>query len=539
MRRVFQYAKLPSAKGTALPEAWRRFLRGSSVDDDLDVWRIVTRVNNLKLVLGGPGCGKTTRLLAIVAEEMHAGVMPQHIAFVTFTKSAATEAKERAAVAFGLDPETDLPWFRTIHSLTYAQLKVGRDEVMDKRDWKEFGEVVGERITGYYEASDGAPGGGREIGDTMLRIVDYAATTLMDLDAAWRHLDEAVDWWRLRRFADAMRAYKEDSDKIDFTDMLLRYIRDGKPVDVQVAVIDEAQDLTAAQWAAVKRAFSGAERVYVGGDDDQAIYHWAGADVHQFLSLSAAPEVLPLSHRLPRQIHAHAQRIAARISARYVKRFEPSDREGVIEWHQYPSSVELGDGSWFLLARNTYMLGQLESLVREAGVNYARRSGPAVLPADVLMMQMWERLRNGKLTDLSARDARSLLKALDFPILQMRELQRYSLDALNVPVELRTHPWFTALRGIPEERRDYYQACLRRGEKLTKPPRIRIETIHGVKGAEADHVLLMTDLSHRTAHSFRLAPDNEHRVFYVGATRALHSLHVILPQSDLAYPLTT
>lgn len=494
-------------------------------------------MNNLKLVLGGPGCGKTTRLLAIVAEEMSNGVLPQNIAFVTFTKAAATEAKERAAAQFGLDPATDLPWFRTIHSLAYAQLKVGRDEVMDKRDWREFGEVVGEKMTGFYDASDGLPGGGREIGDTMLRIVDYAATTLVDLETAWHSLDEVVDWWRLRRFADALRLYKEDSDKLDFTDMLLRYIGDGKAIDVEVAVIDEAQDLTAAQWKAVQRAFAGAERVYVGGDDDQAIYHWAGADVRQFLGLSTAPEVLPISHRLPRQIHAQALRIAARISERYVKEFRPSDREGAVEWHQYPSSVEFGEGSWFLLARNTYMLGRLEALVREAGVNYARRSGPAVLPGDVATMQTWERLRSGKVADLSARDARPLLKALDLPAPQMRELQRYTLDMLGVPVERRAFPWFEALLGIPEERRDYYQACLRRKEKLTVAPRIRIETIHGVKGAEADHVLLMTDLSHRTAHSFRLAPDNEHRVFYVGATRALKTLHLIMPQSDLYYPL--
>jgi len=497
-------------------------------------------MNNLKLVLGGPGCGKTTRLLQIVEEELNAGVPASAIAFVTFTKAAATEAKERAAIKFGLDPKTDLPWFRTIHSLAYAKLGVSRDEVMDRRDWVEFGHVVGETMSGTYDATEGPPsGGGREIGDSMLRVVDYAATTLLSLAEAWHSLDEFVDWHRLERFASALRAYKDDSDKLDYADMLLRYGREGEPVDVRVAVIDEAQDLTAAQWAAVRRAFAGAERVYVGGDDDQAIYHWAGADVPQFLSLSSAPEVLPISWRLPRSVHALSLSVARRISHRYHKAFQPSAREGEVIWHHRPESVDFHEGSWFLLARNTYMLTKLEAIVREAGVNYSRRAGPAVNPGHVRTMQLWEKLRTGKLADISAAEARALLKALDQPTQQMRELQRYTLDMLHVPLGLRDSPWSVALTGIPSEAREYYLACLRRGEKLTVPPRIRIETIHGVKGAEADHVLLMTDLSHRTAKSFRQNADNEHRVFYVGMTRALQTLQIVLPQSDLFYQIET
>jgi superfamily I DNA/RNA helicase len=98
-------------------------------------------------------------------------------------------------------------------------------------------------------------------------------------------------------------------------------------------------------------------------------------------------------------------------------------------------------------------------------------------------------------------------------------------------------PWFEALVGLPGDRRDYYLACLRRGEKLTKDPRIHINTIHGVKGQEAANVLLMSDMSGRTATSYRLNADNEHRVFYVGITRAEQALHIVMPQSDQAYPM--
>lgn len=498
-------------------------------------------MNNLQLVLGGPGCGKTTRLLEIVQRELANGVAPHEIAFVTFTRAAANEAGERASAKFNLG-EKDLPWFRTIHSLAYARLGVQRDEIMGPRDWREFGELVGETLTGHYDTTDN-PGewAGRELGDQLLRIVDFAATTLQPLDATWRSLNEPVDWWRLKRFADSFALYKADTGKFDFTDLLMMYIKEGEPLDkIKVAVIDEGQDLTAAQWQAVRRAFQNAERVYVGGDDDQAIYHWAGADVEQFLTLTDTPTVLEVSHRLPRKIHALSLQIASRISKRYVKNFQPSDREGIVEHHQHIHSVDISaPGSWLLLARNNYMLGSLEAMVRDRGIPYVRRGRPSVVAGDVRVIQLWEKIRvAGPETTLSAAESRALCKdGFGLKVLpQMREMSRYTLADLGLS-EHRDKFWYDALVGISERQREFYRTCLRRGEKLTKPPRIRIETIHGVKGAEAENVALMTDMSAKTARGYDASPDAEHRVFYVGATRAKSALHIIQPQSDLYYPL--
>ena len=96
----------------------------------------------LTLVLGGPGCGKTTHLLDVVREHLAAGIAPAQIAFVSFTRAAANEAAERAAKQFGL-AEDDLPWFRTIHSLCFARLGASREEVLGPKDWREFGTLVG------------------------------------------------------------------------------------------------------------------------------------------------------------------------------------------------------------------------------------------------------------------------------------------------------------------------------------------------------------------------------------------------------------
>tara|TARA_Y100000289_G_scaffold22741_1_gene22185 strand:- start:464 stop:706 length:243 start_codon:yes stop_codon:yes gene_type:complete len=68
----------------------------------------------------------------------------------------------------------------------------------------------------------------------------------------------------------------------------------------------------------------------------------------------------------------------------------------------------------------------------------------------------------------------------------------------------------------------------RRGERiLTGSPRIRISTIHKAKGGEADNVVLFLDSTKACVES--LDQDSEIRTFYVGATRAKQSLHLIEP----------
>lgn len=197
-----------------------------------------------------------------------------------------------------------------------------------------------------------------------------------------------------------------------------------------------------------------------------------------------------------------------------------------------PEGVDISEGTWLLLARNTYMLARLERFCRDQGVYFGMRDGGAVKPAEIVAMKLHERLRSGKQRDMTAKEVRALFKVAGKIIPQLKELRRYTPDDLGYDVR---PIWHEALGGITSSRKAYYIALLQRGEKITGPPRVRIETIHGVKGAEADHVLLMTDLSARTARGYENNPDAEHRVFYVGATRAKESLHIVAPQSDRSY----
>jgi superfamily I DNA/RNA helicase len=58
-------------------------------------------------------------------------------------------------------------------------------------------------------------------------------------------------------------------------------------------------------------------------------------------------------------------------------------------------------------------------------------------------------------------------------------------------------------------------------------PRIKLSTIHGTKGGEAENVVLFRDL---TAAALKSAGDDLHRVFYVGVTRTKSSLYLVEPE---------
>ena len=59
---------------------------------------------------------------------------------------------------------------------------------------------------------------------------------------------------------------------------------------------------------------------------------------------------------------------------------------------------------------------------------------------------------------------------------------------------------------------------------------IELSTIHAAKGGEAENVVLLTDLTENTMRSYERNPDDENRLFYVGATRTKENLHLVEPK---------
>lgn len=488
---------------------------------------------------GPPGTGKTTRLLDIMEAELERGVRPDRIAYLSFTTAARREAVERAGAKFGLTQE-GLPFFRTLHSIAYRESAADRESLV-KGTWEldDFADLVGVEFSQKrFQVDELGPdmGPGVTEGDQLLSFDTWRRNRCLSVPDAYRHWEHDSPLYVVQRFCDSYRAWKDKKDRQDFTD-LLETVRG--PLPVEVVIVDEAQDLSTLQWRVLDRYASQAKRIYIAGDDDQAIYVWAGADPAEFNRIQGQVEVLGQSYRLPRRIHSLAQGIVERIMERQTKTWAPREEEGSVQWHLDTDRVDLAkDGTYLILFRSHYLGRPVEDRLRSEGIPYATRGRdrPGAEWGEAIIT--WERLRQGQTMDrfqvqtvLDAmvsgrqvkRGAKAALKKMD----EHTPLTLASLkDDLGVLVD---GPWFTALGKIGPEEVQYLRAVIRgHGPKaLMEEPRIRLSTIHGAKGAEADHVVLLTDVSRKTMETIHNNPDAERRVFYVGATRAKQTLDIV------------
>ena len=107
----------------------------------------------------------------------------------------------------------------------------------------------------------------------------------------------------------------------------------------------------------------------------------------------------------------------------------------------------------------------------------------------------------------------------------------YDLPMLSAYYGLKNDDvWFEAFDAAPNRDVQYLRKMRKNGEKLNEAPRITLSTIHGAKGGECENVVLLTDLSLNTMKSYEQNPDDENRLFYVGATRTKEHLHVVEPK---------
>ena len=390
------------------------------------------------IIYGPPGTGKTTRLLDILEQKLVEKVDPESICFMTFTRQGIGEAKSRAVKKFGLKP-SQMDLWRTIHSLAFQQLGLKSSIMVQPSDYKELSSLLGIHIKGtcaYEESSmPGVP-----LGNKLFFLENLARIKKEPLKKIWEEYDDDTIYWKeLEIVSEKYKKFKEYRGILDFTDLLERfdtekYIEDFPEIDT--LIIDEAQDLSKLQWSIIYSLFRKTEVVYAAGDDDQAIYKWAGADVSSFLEFPGQVEILDQSYRVPQDIKNLSDRVVRDISGRKEKPFKPKKERGKVNWIIDEEECLLSRGTWLLLCRNDFQKRRLQSVC-----------------------EVW---------------------------------------------------------GI-------------------KPgTRVRISTIHGAKGSEAEHVLLITDMARKT---FENMDDDELRVWYVALTRSSNEINILRARSRYSFDL--
>lgn len=496
-----------------------------------------------EIVLGPPGTGKTTTLLGMVDEELQRGVAPDRIGYMSFTRRAAKEAVDRACKKFGLEPKS-LPFFRTLHSTCFHLLGVSSSDVLEKQRLIEFGEWAKVRVSGFVSMDEGSTFGS-ELGDRILFMENLARVRMIPLRQLYDEDDDSLDWTEVQRVVRDLEAYKKARHLIDYTDMLSLVVKGSAPPPLEVLFVDEAQDLSALQWAVVKKFASGVRRLVVAGDDDQAIYRWAGADVDAFVGMEGRVRVLDQSWRVPRAVQRVAADIVGRVSRRREKEWTAREAEGEVQRVLQAGDADLS-GNILILARNTYLLrAQVEPILKAEGALYEFRGWSSVRPSVLQAIVAWEALRKGEQVRVDevagVYDLMESGTGVKRGFKKLPGLDPEAMVGMKDLVEraglLTDKIWHEAMSRMEGEEKRYLIRALRKGEKLRATPRVRLSTIHGAKGGEADHVVLVTDMAMRTWTEAQAHPDDEARVFYVAATRAKNKLTIVAPRTSRAYEI--
>jgi len=501
------------------------------------------------IILGPPGTGKTTTLLDLVDQFLKAGVDSKRIGYFSFTRKAAEEASGRAAEKFNLDAQDDLPFFRTLHSLAFRTLGVKREQVMQTRDYKDFGSKVGISIR-LQHANNSDSDGTFTSDNEYLSLINKARVTERDVMDLYDDNNHYLDIERdtLYLLDRELKRYKQEKGMIDYADMLQRFVEQDVSPSFDVLFIDEAQDLSPLQWRMVRALWAKADKTYIAGDDDQAIFKWAGADVDSFIALKEEVDqidTLKQSYRIPGgPIHELSQSIIERVNNRFDKTYKPREATGKLNRYSDLTQVDMSQGEWLVLASANYFLDDIKDLCELQGWYFSHK-GRNSIPVDLLMaIQHWQEWSKGSM--LNVIQIKNIYSYLGDNVTRgyrtgktMNNDLTYTQEDCIAEHGLQTNKvWYEAFTKIDTNTENYIRNMLANKEKISQTPRITMSTIHGAKGGEADNVLLLPDITKSSIDQNDREPDELHRLFYVAVTRAKENLHILEPRNyERAYVL--
>ena len=466
-------------------------------------------------VVGPPGTGKTRRLLNQVHKYVKKGITLDEIGYFAFTRKAAGEARDRFLAKNEDLTKKDIKYFQTLHSLAFNNLGLKEENVMQEGNYLAIGESCGIQIKyATYETNNF--NGIFSSNSEYLSLLNLARVKQISATEQF-NLNEHLTWItkdKLIAIEKEINNYKKTFGLIDFTDMISKFL-DQHPLKLpkfKVIFVDEAQDLSLIQWAMIKKIEKDTEcDVWIAGDDDQAIFGWAGADVDSFIKWKSREILLDQSKRVPSLVQTKALEVINRITYnRIPKNYLPKDIPGNIYQRYKLNDVDLTKGDWLILARTKSLLKVIPPFLKRKGLYFNTAQGNSIgktLYEDIIN---WEKIKKGeKIPEISYE----------------RVMENVKSKEINFK-----GPWHDVFNNVSSTKKEYMRAMLLNKEDLSKEPRIKVSTIHGAKGGEATNVVLFLNQTANTikgAKKSQAKQEDEFRVWYVGITRTMENLFLI------------
>ena len=157
----------------------------------------------------------------------------EEIAFVTYTKKGVEEGVRRACNAMNLAPD-DLPYFCTLHALTFRALGYKRDQVFNRIQQNKFNKKYGYNLNVCEVSSryNVHPTKDTEYFNIYEAIRSGSITSE-------QYASSEIDMEYLHHFAHDYEEFKAQECLTDFTDCLIHYVQNGVTLPVKVAMVDE------------------------------------------------------------------------------------------------------------------------------------------------------------------------------------------------------------------------------------------------------------------------------------------------------------
>lgn len=309
------------------------------------------------LILAGAGSGKTrvlTHRIAYLIEEHQ--VPPYHILALTFTNKAANEMRERVnnIIEYGAGSI----WVSTFHSTCVRILRrfidhLGYDNaftIYDSDDQKSLMKDICKQLnidTKKYKER------------TFLNAISSAKD---ELKTPEQYADEVSKEYNKKIFGRVYKEYQKrlkQNNALDFDDLIMltvQLFRQNAEIlnhyqeRFPFILVDEYQDTNTAQFTLLSLLASRYQNLCVVGDDDQSIYRFRGANIHNILNFEKifpATKVIRLeqNYRSTKNILAAASGVIKHNSMRKEKTLWTTAEAGApISYGRYDNEYEEAQG---------------------------------------------------------------------------------------------------------------------------------------------------------------------------------------------------
>nr|WP_078850994.1 UvrD-helicase domain-containing protein [Streptomyces sp. NRRL S-237] len=292
---------------TRTPDAYRLVRTGPERVDppvlDAAQRAVVDHAGGPLLVLAGPGTGKTTTLVEAVAARVEAGSDPARILILTFSRKAAVELRDRAALRLG---GARAPQATTFHSFCYGLVRAHQDADLfadplrllsgPEQDVTVRTLLEGQRRIRSIRWPDDLRAAltTRGFADEVRAVLARARELGLGPQALSSFADRIgrPDWKAAAAFLSEYLDVLDMQGTLDYAELLHRAVllaeRTPSLASAYDAIfVDEYQDTDASQLRLL-RALTGPGGTLVAfGDPDQSIYAFRGADINNILDFES------------------------------------------------------------------------------------------------------------------------------------------------------------------------------------------------------------------------------------------------------------